>query len=97
MAKRYEWDEKKNSGNRVKHGVSFPVAAQVFLDPNAIEIQDRQVDGERRWQTIGFAGAILTVAHTVRDEEGDEVIRIISARKATPAERRIYEEGDTPD
>jgi hypothetical protein len=88
---------KKNHANRVKHGISFTVAAQVFLDPDAIEIQDREVEGEQRWQTIGFAGAILTVAHTLRDDEAHEVIRIISARKATPAERRIYEKAETPD
>jgi len=56
--------------------------------------QDREVDGEQRWQTIGFAGEILMVASTLREEGADEVIRIISARKAKPAERRIYEEGD---
>jgi uncharacterized protein len=94
VAKRYEWDEKKNRANRAKHGITFKVAAMVFLDPNAVARQDREVDGEQRWQTIGFSGAILTVAYTVRDEETDEVTRIISARKATPAERRVYEEGD---
>jgi hypothetical protein len=93
VAIRYEWDEEKNRVNRAKHGITFRVAALVFLDPNAVARQDRDVDGEQRWQTIGFAGSILTVAYTVRDEETDEVNRIISARKATPAERRIYEEG----
>lgn len=94
VATRYEWDEKKNRANRAKHGITFRVAAAVFLDPNAVARQDREVDGEERWQTIGFAGAILTVAYTSRDEDGDEVTRIISARKATREERRIYEEGD---
>jgi uncharacterized protein len=97
VATRYEWDEKKNRANHAKHGVAFQVAAQVFVDPNAVEMQDREVGGEQRWQTIGFAGAILTVAHTVRDEGSDEVIRIISARKATAAEWRVYEEGDRLD
>ena len=82
MARRYEWDEKKNRSNRAKRGFTFQVAAKVFLDPNALERQDREVDGEQRWQTIGHAGAILTVAHTIRQEGIDEVIRIISARKA---------------
>ncbi|MGA2711469.1 MAG: BrnT family toxin [Bryobacteraceae bacterium] len=94
MAKRYEWDERKNRSNRAEHGFTFEVAAKVFLDPNALELQDREVDGEQRWQTIGYAGAILTVAHTIRDEGIDEVIRIISARKATLSERRIYEESE---
>jgi len=53
------------------------------------------VEGEERWQTLGMAGgiAILLVAHTESKEEGELIIRIISARKATPHERKIYEEG----
>ena len=52
------------------------------------------VEGEERWQTLGSVGGVvvLLVAHTFRDEEGEEVIRIISARKATARERRIYAE-----
>jgi len=51
------------------------------------------VDGEERWQTLGLmAGAVVVlVAHTAEEKEGEEVIRIISARKATPRERKIYE------
>jgi len=59
--------------------------------------QDRHDNGEERWQTIGLIGqtVILLVAHTCRDDEADEeAIRIISARKATPKERRIYEQDD---
>ena len=54
----------------------------------------RVVEGEERWQTLGLvAGSVvLLVAHAHREEKGDEVIRIISARKATPGERRVYEE-----
>jgi uncharacterized DUF497 family protein len=94
VAKRYEWDEKKNRSNRAKHGITFEVAAKVFLDPNALERQDREVDDEQRWQTIGYAGSILTVAHTISAKGIDELIRIISARKATLSERRIYEESE---
>jgi uncharacterized DUF497 family protein len=55
--------------------------------------QDREVDGEARWQTIGMVQGvrILVVAHTV--EEDEKMIRILSARKATPRERRIYAQG----
>ena len=53
---------------------------------------ERVVDGEERWQAIGSAGGVvvLAVAHAVSDESGVEVVRIISARKATPAERKRY-------
>jgi hypothetical protein len=66
----------------------------VFDDPGAISFPERNVKGEERWITIGAVGAILllTVAHTVRNEKHVEIIRIISARKATPSERRRYEE-----
>ena len=91
---RFEWDDAKNVANRRKHGVSFETARLVFDDPCAISIQDRNDNGEEPWQTIGRAGGtiILLVAHTVRDDDArQEIIRIISARKATPRERRVYE------
>jgi hypothetical protein len=54
--------------------------------------QDRVVDGEQRWQTLGIVGdvVVLQVAHTVTEYNSDEVIRIISARRATRKERRRY-------
>lgn len=66
----------------------------VFGDPNHLSVQDRFEEAEERWQTLGLAGGItiLIVAHTVAEEDGEEVIRIISARKATPRERRRYNE-----
>jgi hypothetical protein len=90
---RFEWDENKNLLNQKKHKLSFATASLVFDDPFALSRKDRFEDGEERWQTIGVIGAVLVilVAHTVGFEE-DEVIRIISARKATRAERRKYEE-----
>lgn len=65
----------------------------VFDDPLHVSVPDRELEGEPRWQTIGMVGGahILLVAHTV-DEEA-ELIRIISARKATRRERSIYEQG----
>jgi len=89
-----EWDESKNISNRAKHGVSFELAAQVFDDPYALSVAERVVDHEERWQTIGLVGdmLVLLVVHTWRSEENDEMIRIISARKATPHERRAYEQ-----
>jgi hypothetical protein len=92
---RFEWDEKKNSRNLAKHRIGFDMAKLVFSDQHALSIQDRVVDGEERWQTLGSIGSatIVLVAHTYREENGEEVIRIISSRKATALERRAYEEG----
>jgi uncharacterized protein len=90
---RLTWDEAKNRSNRRKHGISFDTAARVFLDPLHISRQDRIVEGEERWQTIGMVDGVLLilVAYTVIEEE-DEVIRIISARRVTRQERIEYEE-----
>ncbi|HXM42767.1 MAG TPA: BrnT family toxin [Bryobacteraceae bacterium] len=88
---RFEWDEDKSRRNLAKHKVSFKTAELVFDDPEALSIQDRVVDGEERWQTVGMvSGAVLMVAYTYRHEAGDEVVRLISARKAVPHERRAY-------
>ena len=94
MYRKFEWDENKNVINRNKHGVDFQTASFVFDDPNFLSEQDRVVDGEERWQTIGMVGGlvILMVAHTVREDENTEIIRIISARKATSKERKHYEQ-----
>ncbi len=94
LYRKFEWDENKNVINRNKHGVDFQTASFVFDDPNFLSEQDRVVDGEERWQTIGMVGGlvILMVAHTVREDENTEIIRIISARKATSKERKHYEQ-----
>jgi len=95
---RFTWDERKNRVNRRKHRVSFETAALVFEDPCHISHLDREVEGELRWQTIGMVKGIqmLLVVHTSSESEDEEEdsIRIISARKATPQERRIYAQGD---
>jgi uncharacterized DUF497 family protein len=92
---RFVWEERKSRRNLAKHKVSFETAMLVFDDPRAISRLDRIEHGEERWQTVGLAGGIvvLLVAHTYYDEDGEEVIRIISARKATPHERKMYEQG----
>ena len=96
----FEWDDAKDRSNLRKHGIAFEEAARVFLDPFHLSIQDRHENGEERWQTIGMIGGLVAilVAHTYRifDDEGEavEVIRIISARRATKSERRRYEEQD---
>jgi hypothetical protein len=91
---RFEWDEVKNRRNLGKHRISFETARLVFDDPFALSIQDRVVEGEERWQTLGMIrGVIVVVAHTYLEEGGELVIRIISARKATSTERIAYAEG----
>jgi uncharacterized DUF497 family protein len=88
---RFEWDEDKNRRNLAKHKVSFETASLVFNDPASLNIQDRVVDGEERWQTVGMvSGVLLLLAYTYRDEASGEVIRLISARKAIAYERRAY-------
>jgi len=90
----FEWDEAKAKTNERKHRVRFDDAVLVFADPYALIEQDRIEGGELRWQTIGTVGGIvlLMVAHTVREEGTDEIIRIISARKATRKECKRYDE-----
>lgn len=91
----FEWDERKNRANRAKHGVSFEAATLVFDDPHAVGVPEHSEEREERWKTLGIAAGVvpLLVVHTHREEGGEEFIRIISARKATPWERKIYEEG----
>lgn len=93
----FDWDEDKNQKNLRKHKISFRTAVLAFADPLHISIQDRVVDGEERWQTLGTVQGrmLLLVAHAVWDEEeGTEVVRIISARKAEPKERKRYEQAN---
>lgn len=91
---RWTWDEEKNRRNRRVHGLSFETAELVFDDPLAASRPDHSA-GEERWQTIGMInGVIVLLVHTwpESDSSGEEVGRIISARKATVYERKAYEE-----
>jgi uncharacterized DUF497 family protein len=85
----YQWDPAKARANQAKHGISFADAVAVFEDPRAITLDDPHLD-EDRYVTIGldFLGRVVVVCWTWRDEE----IRLISARKATRAERSEYQE-----
>jgi uncharacterized protein len=91
---RFEWEAGKNRTNKRKHGVDFETASRVFLDPNMVLIEDRLGElGEQRWHALGLAGGIhlLVVVHVYREaEDGEEIIRIISARKAGEREGRRY-------
>ena len=90
----FEWDPDKDAWNYVKHGIRFETAAMVFDDPYHVSQLDRVVDGEERWRTMGLIGGlvIVIVAHTYREQNGEETVRIISARKVTKRERKDYEE-----
>jgi uncharacterized protein len=90
----FDWDEKKAASNYRKHRVLFETAALVFDDPDFVMFPDRDVDGEMRWNTIGRVEGILLlmVAHTFEDEDGEEIVRIISAREVIGHERRLYED-----
>lgn len=89
---KFEWDTAKAAPNVRKHGVSFDEAGSVFLDQLAVSGPDPDHSvGESRYITFGVSslGRLLAVSHTYRPG----AIRIISARRATRAERKIYEEG----
>ena len=90
----FAWDRAKSEANLRKHGVSFETAKRVFEDPFATGEQDRIEGGEYRWRTIGEVEGVVVilVAHThLEHDDGDQTIRIISARAATASERRAYE------
>ncbi len=94
---RFEWDPEKDRANQRKHAVSFATASAVFDDPHVVFLLDRIVDGDERWQAIGLLNGIhlLVVVHTDRSAQfEDEVIRIISARKAERSEERIYDQAN---
>ena len=92
---RFEWDKRKDNENQKKHGVSFHTAAEVFNDPLHISILDKRFTYfEERWITVGATHSLvlLVVAHLYFAYDGEEIIRIISAREATANERTQYEQ-----
>lgn len=90
----FRWDPAKAARNKLKHGIAFEDAIFVLDDPFAISELDRVVEGESRWRTLGTVEnlAVLFVAHTLQEEGQDEIVRIVSARRASQTERRIYEQ-----
>jgi len=87
----FEWDAEKDAANREKHGVSFSEASEAFLDPFNLTIADpdHSLD-EARFLLLGFAkGNVVVVSFTERND----AIRIISCRRATRKERRLYGQG----
>ena len=87
----FEWDEKKESLNRKKHGIPFAEAQTVFIDDNGLLLDDPDHShDEDRFVLLGLSSRLrlLVVSHTYR--ESDAIIRIISARKATRTEQQQY-------
>jgi len=88
---RYQWDERKNRANQRKHGVAFEEARTAFLDENARRVSDPDHSiGEDRYILVGLSIRLrlLVVCHSFLESE--RIIRIISARRADPSERRDY-------
>ena len=91
---RFEWDARKAAANLRKHGVTFEEAETVFLDDEAIIIPDEgHLSDEERFLILGFSYKLrmLVVCHCFR--ESNDVVRIISARKANKAEQVQYQRG----
>ncbi len=87
----FEWDDEKAEANEKKHGVSFSEASTVFYDPHALLIDDEAHSYDKdRFIILGVSAAarVLTVCHCYR--ETNELIRIISARRATKGEENSY-------
>lgn len=91
----WAWDEKKDQANLIKHKIPFELAVRVFNDPLHVTIPD-PCEGEERWRTFGqIQGVLILVVHTEPDEtaaSAPRLGRIISARRATSNERRLFEE-----
>lgn len=94
----FEWDAKKARVNLEKHKIDFEEARTIFNDPLLVTFSDEKHSKvEERFISIGISeqNRVLLVVHTERDELVEKiVIRIISCRKATPAERKVYEESE---
>jgi len=89
---RFEWDRRKARSNERKHGISFDEASSAFYDDNGLIIDDpAHSKDEARFILLGLSASVrlVVVVHCFRDD--DDVVRIISARKATPAESRQYQ------
>lgn len=91
------WDEQKALANELKHGISFKMACTALRDPLGKFINsDDHEDREDRWAIVGMmlTDVLVVVIHTYIEVNGEESVRIISARRATFKERREYESGE---
>lgn len=92
---RFEWGELKNKANIKKHGIAFTEAEEIFDDPFQINVLDKRFSySEERWITLGVSqkGKLIVVGHLYDIlPDGEEIIRIITARAATKKEKERYE------
>jgi len=92
---KFEWDPNKEATNIKKHGVSFEQAAYVFADKFSLSMfDDEHSYQEDRWIILGKSNneTLLLVVHTFKNDEDEETVRIISARKATKNEEKTYKQ-----
>jgi uncharacterized DUF497 family protein len=93
----FEWDEVKADANARKHGVTFELVSTVFHDPHLLTVADLEHSAtEERWFSVGCAsnGVVLSVVYLWSDADPAATnIRLISARRSTPAESRQYQKG----
>ena len=92
---KFDWDPLKEKINMEKHGLSFSETCYVFTDPNSLsKFDEEHSSDEDRWITLGMlpGGTMVVVVHTFRsrDAEAEEYVRIISARRATKNEIKLY-------
>ncbi len=86
----FEWDERKNESNLAKHGFDFADAPRIFDLPMVVDLDFRESYGEDRWTGIGLLdGRVVVIVYT---EPSEQIIRIISIRKALSHERKRYEQ-----
>jgi uncharacterized DUF497 family protein len=94
----FEWDENKARANLEKHKINFDEARTIFVDPFLVTFVDElHSEKEERFISIGLSenNRVLLAVHTEREEKHETIIiRIISCRKATPAERKTYEKSN---
>ncbi len=89
---KFEWDEKKNESNRKKHGVWFEEAQQIFDDPYALRFDDLG-HNEERFILLGRSASLRVLVVVFCEREDGDILRIISARKGTKKEEKMYEKG----
>jgi len=92
---RFDWDPAKNRENRRKHGVGFETASLIVEDQWILSRKDlSHHDAEDRYNALGeiAVGVVLFVVYTCREHDGEEFLRLISARGASAQEKRFYEE-----
>jgi uncharacterized protein len=87
---KFEWDKQKNRANIIKHGFDFSDAPRIFRLPMLVSPDERKDYGEERWSGIGLLDGRLVVV--IYAESENEIIRIISLRKALSYERKRYEQ-----